>query len=467
MLRINAEIDFPSRRLISGFQKKLGKSEYGGGIIIKLFFAITLLHFSTVVQAQVAGKELTLEAAIQAAIENNKDVSFSEFDEKIARARYERADAIFLPQISLAYTAMVTDNPLNAFGVRLQQRSIEQSDFNPALLNHPSGTWDFATEIKLQQPLINFDRFYERKSAFKQTELHQLKTRRTKEFVVFQVTQAYLQLQLAWEAKRVTEEAEQTVKAILKMTSDRYNQGMLQKSDVLNVEVKVKMAESHVADAVSNIRNASDYLSLLMDGSPGVIYQTEMLSLKSTEKSLFEVVPEDRADFRAMEMAIQSYDMMIKSKRTSYLPRLNAFATYQFNDSQALGFGADAYLAGVQLSWDIFKGNTTKKDIAIQSLERDKLNTELSKQKAEGNAELEKAQRQLSDSRFKLVQQRLAVELAEESLRILQNRYAQGLVNTTDVLAAQMQLSQQQLMYRQTVFDVSVTTAFVQFLTSK
>lgn len=467
MLRTNAGIDIPPCQLISGFQKKQVKTEYTAGTIIKLVFTISLLYFSTALQAQIDRKELKLEEAIRAAIENNKDVSFSEFDEKIALARYKRADAIFLPQISFAYTAMVTDNPLNAFGVKLQQRSIAQNDFDPNLLNHPSGTWDFATGINLQQPLINMDGFYERKSASKQKELYQLKTRRIKELVVFQVTQAYLQLQLAWEAKRVVEEAEQTVKAILKMTNDRYDQGLLQRSDVLNVEVQVKMAESHVADAASNIRNTSDHLSLLMDVSPGVIYQTEVSSLTSSPNSSIERVPEDRADFRAMERAIQSYDMMIKSKRMSYLPRLNAFASYQFNDSEATGFGADSYLIGVQLSWDIFKGKVTGKDIDIHSLERDQLEARLSQQKAEGNIELQKAQRQLSDLRLKLVQQKLAVELAGEALRILQNRYAQGLVNTTDVLAAQSQSSQHQLTYQQTVFDVSVTAAFVRFLISK
>jgi hypothetical protein len=71
----------------------------------------------------------------------------------------------------MGYTAMVSDNPLNAFDIKLQQKNISQADFNPYLLNHPTGTWNFMTGINVQQPLINTDRLYERKSVlYSQTQ---------------------------------------------------------------------------------------------------------------------------------------------------------------------------------------------------------------------------------------------------------------------------------------------------------
>ncbi|HLI92321.1 MAG TPA: hypothetical protein VKU83_01870 [Puia sp.] len=41
-------------------------------------------------------------------------------DERSAAARYRETQAVGLPQIGLSYTAMTTDNPLNAFGFKLQ-----------------------------------------------------------------------------------------------------------------------------------------------------------------------------------------------------------------------------------------------------------------------------------------------------------------------------------------------------------
>jgi outer membrane protein TolC len=63
-------------------------------------------------------------------------------------------------------------------------------------------------------------------------------------------------------------------------------------------------------------------------------------------------------------------------------------------------------------------------------------------------------------------QQQLAVDQATEALRVLQNRYMQGLVKTTDVLMAQTQLSQQRTAYVQAVFNYNLAAASLQFLTT-
>ncbi len=150
----------------------------------------------------------------------------------------------------------------------------------------------------------------------------------------------------------------------------------------------------------------------------------------------------------------------------SYLPKLNAFGTYQINDSEALGFGSDSYLAGIQLSWDIFKGTKTKYNIDSNKLEREKLRRQLEEQKDNGRIELAKNYRQLADVQLAIDQQQTAVEQAEEASRILQNRYQQGLVNTTDVLMADTQLAQQKLNLSQAIFKQHITRAYITFLTA-
>ena len=131
-----------------------------------------------------------------------------------------------------------------------------------------------------------------------------------------------------------------------------------------------------------------------------------------------------------------------------------------------LGFGANAYLAGLQLSWDIFSGNKTKNTITTQTLERNKLKDQLVLQKDQSQVELNKALRDLSDANFEVKQQEKAIDQAYEALRILQNRYEQGLANTTDLLMASSQLSKQQLLKAQALLTGNITKAYIQFLTS-
>ncbi len=429
--------------------------------------AITSIAFAAGASAQDSTKNLALSEAITATLNNNKTIQLAKLDENIAASNYKQTEAVYLPQVGFSYTAMSTNNPLNAFGFKLQQQSITQNDFNPDLLNHPSGTPDFTTKLEVQQPIINMDMLYMRKGAAKQTELYQYKTQRTKEYLTFEVQKAYLQLQLAYAAVKVLEDALQTTKSVYTSANNHFQQGLIQRSDVLNAQVQVSTVETNLAKAKSNIRNASDYISLLMGQTTGVIYrvaetvETEKLIADTTTK-----IAATRSDFMAMQKAIEASDLMIKANKMSYLPKLNAFGNYQLNDSRMLGFAANSYLAGVQVSWDIFKGNKTKNTIVTQTLERNKLSEQLAQQKDQGQLELNKANRDLKDAQVEIAQQKSAIEQASEALRILQNRYQQGLVNTTDVLMAATQVSQQKFALAQAVFNSNVSKAYLELLTS-
>lgn len=417
--------------------------------------------------AQDSTRQLSIKEAISAALSNNTAIRQAKLDENIAAANYKQTQDIYLPQLGFSYTAISTNNPLNAFGFTLQQKSITQNDFNPGLLNHPSGTPDFSTKLELQQPLINIDMLYRRKAAAKQIDLYQYKTQRTKEYLVFEVQKAWLQLKLAYDAVAVLEDALQTAKAVYTFTENHFKQGLIQKSDLLNAQLQSTTVESNLAKANSNIRNASDYLSVLMGSKGGIVYRVaDAPETASITRDTSAGITPSRTDFLAMQKAIEASDLMIISAKKSWLPKLNAFGSYQLNDSRMLGFGANAYLAGVQLSWDILKGNSTKNNIASQTLQRNKLTEQLAQQKEQSKLELTKALRDLADAQFEIKQQTLAIDQAAESLLILQNRYQQGLVNTTEVLRAATQLAQQKFAMAQAVFTASSTQALIQLLTA-
>ncbi|WP_069658439.1 TolC family protein [Arcticibacter eurypsychrophilus] len=443
----------------------MNKKEYLNWIAVACF--VFLNAFVTEITAQDVTTNLSLSEAVTAALAANKDLQAAELDENIALANYKQTEAVFLPQVTASYTAMSTDNPLNAFGFKLQQRTITQNDFNPDLLNHPSGTKDFMGKLEVQQPLINLDLLYKRKGAEKQTALYRFKTLRTKEYLTFEVQKAYLQLQLAYDANRVLEEALVTVKSVYKFTANHFQQGLIKKTDLLNAQVHVATVESNLSKSKSAIHNSSDHLGLLMGRKMGLIYKTrDGFNDQVSKSDITQLIDSSRADFMAMQKAIESSDLMIKSSQMSYLPKLNAFGNYQYNDSHLTGFGARSYFAGIQLSWDIFKGGGTKNTIVAQKLERDKLSIQLTQQKDQSQLDLNRSFRALADARLEILKLEESIEQSSEALRILQNRYQQGLENTTDVLMAETQLSQQKFDLAQAVFTSNVTKAYMQFLTS-
>ena len=432
-----------------------------------LFTTFFLGMIFTRTVAQEKTEFLSIKEAVNAVISNNSAVQSAKIDEAIAQEKYKQTNAGFLPQVNFSYSALATNNPLNVFGFKLQQRTVTAADFNPDLLNHPSGTSDFTTKIEVQQPLLNMDAVYMKKSALVQIESYQYKTSRTKEYLAFETQKAYYQLQLAHQAIGVWEESLSTVKSIYEFTNNRFKQGLIQKSDLLNVEVQALDIESKLNEAKANVLNASDYLSVLMNKPMGVSYKTDTLQQSLPDGEIELNIPGKRTDFLAIEKAIEATGLMIQSSKMKLLPRVNAFGSYQLNDKKFTGFNANSYMAGIQLNWNIFDGNNIKRQVSGLQLEQDKLGVQLHSMQQENQMMLDKGYRDLANAIFKIKQQNAAISQSDEALRILQNRYKEGLLNTTDILTAQTQLSQQKLMLGQAIFSSNTSQAYIEFLTTQ
>jgi outer membrane protein TolC len=423
-----------------------------------------ILPFNT--QAQELATNLSLEEAISASLGNNQQIKTAGFEKAIAEANFKQTNSIYLPQVGVSYSAFTTNNPLNAFGFKLQQQSIMASDFNPALLNDPSNTSNFLTKVDVQQPLFNLDANMMRKSVNKQIEVYQLSEKRTKEAIAYETKKAYLQLQMAYEAEMVLSESFKASQGIQKFISDRFKQGLVSKPDMLNVEVQVSAMKTRVAEAKSNINNASDYLSLLMGKQNGQVYKpADIASASLVSETSQNKLPDNRSDFLAMQKGIESSEWMSKSGKMSYLPKLNAFGSYYLNDKDAFGFGSKSYFAGLQLSWDIFKGTKTRHVIESQQLTSEKLASQLASQKAQNQLLVNKTEREINDNRLSIQQHELAVAQAEEAFKLLDGRFKQGLVTTSDLLLAHSQLEQQKLGQKQAIITSHLLFAYMQFLT--
>ncbi len=409
---------------------------------------------------------ISLQQALDSAEKNNRELLIDSHSLAASREKFRQTQAVFLPQIKVSYTAMSTNNPLNAFGFKLQQQAITMNDFDPQRLNDPSSAQNFLTKAEWLQPVLNADMLMMRQAAQEQVNAVTFRSERTRQYVTFQVETAYAGLQLAHQARRVTEESLQTIKVILRSAENRYEKGYLQKSDVLQVQVQTAIAESRLAEAKSNVENASDQLGLLMGTSSRAVYRTDSLYVADTQTPEGGTVPDNRLDFLAMESMVSAQEKTMRSAKLGYVPKLNAFGEYLINDREAFGFSSNSYLVGAQLSWTLFNGMATRHKFEEQRIDRDKARHQLNYEKEKARAELDKAIRQWRDALTSSSYHELAVVQAEESLRIVQNRYQHGLVPTTELLQAQTLLLQQQLNWAQAVFQLNTATAYLHFLTT-
>lgn len=399
--------------------------------------------------------------------DKNLQIKIANQNFKAAQADYRQSNSLFLPSITASQTAISTTNPLMAFGSKLNQEMLTAADFNPALLNDPAKTQNFATKLEVMQPLINLDGLYGRQAAHSKMQAFQLQTERTTEGLKLEVNKAFLQLQLAYKAVEVLEKANGTGQANLKLVENYFKQGLLQKTDVLNVQVRVSDIANQLQYAKSNIQNASDYLAFLLNEDlKGKIYKpAEALQNTIVVDVNATSISENRKDFQAMDKSSAAYEKMLQSSKMSLLPRLNAFGSYELYDRNLFGMDAKGYIVGAQLSWSVFDGYKSIGKMEKAKADFQKATLETQQYKAQSQLELNKTNRQLKDAENKVNLSQLAYEQSQEAYRIRQNRFTQGLEKTTDLLSSETQMIQKELEHLQAVFEYNFTKEYLQFLT--
>jgi len=425
-------------------------------------FCLTLISFYTSAQQT---KAISLQEAISTAQQKNTQIKIAKQNKAISKAQYQQSISVFLPNVTVNNAVMTTNSPLNTFGFKLLQQTTTIADFSPAVLNNPEVLTNFSTQVQLQQPIINLDGFHQRKAAKLANQASEFVLARTKDGIKLKVQSAYLKLQLSYKALEVVKKALATVNANHKYVSDLYKQGLVQKSDVLNVDVYVATVKNQLQQTKSMIKNTSDQLAYILGNTDKevILIPKDSLTLLNNTADLKDLNIE-RADILAYKSQVEAQKQMVKSSQSAFLPRANAFANYEWNTADYLGFKANNYLVGVQLSWSVFSGGKHLNKIKQEKATLNKAELGFNDYITQTKLDFQKTKRQLNDAFANLHRTKLAVSQSAEVLKITTNRYKQGLEKTTDLLTAQTQYQSKQLEYYQAILMYNVTCNYLKFL---
>ena len=218
--------------------------------------------------------------------------------------------------------------------------------------------------------------------------------------------------------------------------------------------------------AKSNILNASDYLAFLLNEDlKGNVYKPSyMLANEISVEEINASLSDNRKDIQAMEKSSEAYSKMLQSSKMAFLPRLNAFGSYEMYDKNFLQANANGYLVGAQLMWNVFDGYKSVGKFEKAKAESQKSVIETQQYKSQSQLELNKTHRQLKDAESKVTLAELALQQSQEAFRIRQNRFSQGLEKTTDLLQSETQNIQKELEHLQAVYEYGFMKEYLGFL---
>jgi outer membrane protein TolC len=428
---------------------------------------LILVMISGFLKAQNTHISLSAEEIIAKALDQNFDLRLAEYELIKSKGEVKSANAFSLPDIKLSFTGTSTDNPLMAFGSRLNQERVRASDFAPEVLNDPNRIENFSTMIEIQQPILNFDLKYFKEAARTKVEATNLKTERIRDGIAFQVKQLYMRLQLIYKQLDVLAVAKKTVDESYRVAQNQFEQGLMQKSDLLSISVRVSDIENQVLNAENSIMQLSRQLAMIMNESiDAPIQPSEDLhkEIRSTEAVR---ISESRSDFQAMQKASEAYRLNHEGLKKGNLPRLNGFANYAFNDNSPVKFRGEGYLVGLQLSWNVLGNKKSAGKLQQSKADYQHSLTEYQKAVSENQKELHNTLRNIENAERRINLTDLSMEQADESLRIRKNRFEEGLERTIDLLQAEATFAEKQMEHHLAIFQYNMSLEYLKFLTKE
>ncbi|WP_430813676.1 TolC family protein [Carboxylicivirga sp. RSCT41] len=433
------------------------------GLAVCLVLAGLLTH----AQESAGDAVFSLDEALNLASENNREVQKALADVEAAKGGNQQALAAFLPSVELSSGYTTSNDPLYAFGFKLQQQNVTMADFDPAVINSPGQTNQFGTQVMIEQPLINLDAWAGKGAANNQVKATERKTEYTIEQISFMVKQTYYGLQLAQNRVQVMTKAQAATDSYLKMAEDNLQQGYLKEADVMAIRVRQYEQVAMVQEAENNVKSMTEMLNFLMgrDITLPIQVSDSITQVAFSFNNATSIL--NRSDVLAMQHGLEAHKKLSKSDLYKFAPRVNAFGAYNMYDADFGGFGADSYMVGVKLQWRVFNGGRNIGKYNQSKASYNKAQIAYQDYLEKENMELSKASRAIAVAESQMVTYNLAAEEALESLRIRTNRYNQGMEKTSDLLMAETKAEESLLKKLNAIYNYNVAVFKYQLLASE
>ena len=384
--------------------------------------------------AAVAAEPWTLERALQQALSGNPDARLAQQRILAAQAGLDQANAAYWPKVQLQSSYSATDNPMLAFGSILNQRAYSSSlNFNDV----PTVD-DFNARGLVTVPLYAGGKnAATRKAASSNTEAAKQDNAAVQNALGYEVARAFYTVLKTRQYIRAAEAGVNSFEASLAVAKKRLGGGTLLKSGVLDIEVRLAQAREDLVRA----RNANTLAIRAL---------RNLLGIESGEFEVADTAPTtlapDSGDFSgrpeltAARHREQAAEEQVTAAKGSYLPRVNAFGSLDYDYGWKYEHGGGSYLAGALLQWDVWDGRLTRAKIREANANLESSRQEQRKLRLALDLEVEQARLDLKAANERLSVTDQAVAQAAESADLTRARFEQELALPKDLIDAETAL---------------------------
>ncbi len=410
-------------------------------------------------------QEISLEEITSRVVSHNPALKAGEMQTEVAEAVVRETRSLFLPQLSASWSAVTGDVPLMAFGSKINQGIVREADFQPASLNDPARITNYQTGVELRQPIVQSEGWARRDAAKKMSSAAVYEFQNSREGMVHAAEMLYLQLQFLYRQKSHLGETLELVKQNRDFVSRQYEEGLVQRADLLAVEIRILDIEDQLLSVSEGVGKVSDHLNQIMGSEKGDVFQpVDELELREIENQEERELNISRSDLAALDMNIRAMNDIKTAESRRILPQLNGLASYEWNTSDFYPSGSGGYMVGVSLNWNIFDGGIRNARMQKASAKQEAARWDFEHRVSTSKKEILAAKRNLNMLKNRLELADAALEQAEEALRLRLDRFEEGLERVPDLINAELQFTERAMERSSIVFEYNQNALELKFL---
>ena len=387
---------------------------------------------------------LSINDAVQMALERNNSIKIADQDTKVATANLKAAKGANGVSVSLSSNLSGSDGAMSSF---------EKGNSNGISASIPIYTGK-KNELNINNSEANLLK-------------SQLDLERTKETVRYDTIKAYYDILEAQQNVNINQESVNNYQSHLTDVQNLYAGGAVPRSDLLRSEVALSNAQQSLILAQNTYDiNVSTFRNIIKLDRAESVTLTDGFSYTPVKMSLNECLDyalSSRRDAMSAKLDLDIAKNDIDIAKAGYLPTVD-FSLSTNWDKQPLPSSNDYdYRATVSANWNLFDSNITRANIEAAQAEYDKAGYTLSETLDNIDLEVRQAYLNMREAEKRFNSTALAVKQAEEDYFIATEKYRVGEGIILDVIDAELALSQARLNYSSAQYDYARYKASLEY----
>jgi outer membrane protein TolC len=368
---------------------------------------------------------LTLQHAIQLALQNSKDIQLAKIQTGLADRSADITRAQFLPNIYAGSGAGYT------FGIP----------------ETPGGRAPSIFSLTYQQEVLNEPLRGQAKELQEQASAQRIALTEVRNGVIVHSAMAYLEIEKVRHSLTLLRGEQESAEKILEVTKERQGEGF-----ELPVEItKAQLTGAQVLQKILQLEGREDELQVYLKSQLGLAADQEIEvspddlpgEAEQQGANLVALALENNTGLQLAQSDVRAREFRLKGEKRGYFPTLQLVGIYsvlgKYNNFQEFfnHFERNNLNAGINVQVPIFSAKT-KANIGLAQVNLEAAKATLANRKSQVTADVRQKSRLVREKDAAKEVARLELQLAQQNVEVLQSQFGEGRINLREVERARV-----------------------------